>query len=105
MSSSYRARLRRQLRKYAKKQLVVLPIRPPSNDGTQTGKAPLTQHGHKDALLGRRAVQNLFASHPDANVAVATGPRSNLIVLDVDGPKGRKTLAELEKMYGKLPET
>jgi putative DNA primase/helicase len=105
MPVKHRILIRRSLRKYARKRLALLPIRPPSKDGSRTGKAPLTGHGHKDAAIGWDAVQKLFAPYPLANIAVATGHRSNLLVLDVDGPTGRKTLAKCEKELGELPET
>ncbi len=42
---------------------------------------------------------------PDANIGITTGKTSNLIVLDVDGPMGEATLAEIERKYGSLPPT
>lgn len=42
---------------------------------------------------------------PEANVAVATGPVSGVIVIDVDGDAGRASLAALESANGPLPVT
>ena len=39
------------------------------------------------------------------NIAIVTGQVSGVFVVDVDGESGRKTLEELQKNYGKLPET
>jgi hypothetical protein len=52
------------------------------------------------------AAAQWFARWPDANVGIVTGEISNLIVLDVD-PKhgGDDSLAELERRFGKLPDT
>ena len=42
---------------------------------------------------------------PETNIGIATGKRSDLFVLDVDGPKGEATLLALMKRYGPLPDT
>lgn len=39
----------------------------------------------------------------DANVGIVTGAASGIVVLDVDGQRGRDSLAELERLYGPLP--
>lgn len=47
-----------------------------------------------------------WASLPNANVGVLTGPRSGLIVLDVDPHKGgTESLGQLERRAGVLPGT
>src|ERR1700730_17882280 len=49
-----------------------------------------------------------WAKWPDANVGVATGRRSGLIVVDVDdkhAESGSKSLRQLEEKYGPLPST
>jgi hypothetical protein len=63
-----------------------------------------------EALQQRRAdaatLAQWFARWPQANIGIVTGEISNLIVLDVD-PKhgGDDSLAELERRFGKLPQT
>jgi Bifunctional DNA primase/polymerase, N-terminal len=70
------------------------------------GKHPLTRHGFKDATTDPRQIDQWWTDHPDANVAIATGAASGLIVLDRDPRNGGDlTLGELEAQYGKLPET
>ena len=61
----------------------------------------LQQHRADAATLAQ-----WFSRWPGANVGVITGEISNLIVLDVD-PKhgGDDSLAELERRFGKLPDT
>lgn len=67
---------------------------------THPGKHPLTQHGLKDASTQERRVRDWLQNWPDANIAIVTGDRSGLLVLDVDGSEGRSSIA------GKhLPET
>jgi len=39
------------------------------------------------------------------NLAVATGMRSGIWVLDIDGPAGEKSLLELQQKYGEIPAT
>lgn len=73
-------------------------------------KTPGVKHWKDDASADRDAVLSLWASRPTANVLARTGPQSGLFVLDVDvKPKERvngfKTLAELEKKHGPLPDT
>jgi KaiC/GvpD/RAD55 family RecA-like ATPase len=44
--------------------------------------------------------------NPAANIGIACGKRSGIVVLDVDKDKGGyESLAELQTRYGKLPET
>lgn len=70
------------------------------------GKAPLTVHGVKEAAKDPAVIRALWRAHPDANVAIATGAISGIVVLDID-PRhgGDDTLAALEAQYGKLPDT
>jgi putative DNA primase/helicase len=98
-------RLLKYLRRYTKRGLALLPIQPPVHGNMTTGKAPLTRHGHKNAAHGKKAVSKLFAECGNSNVAVATGSRSNIIVIDVDRPHGKKTLRNLEEKLGALPNT
>ena len=51
-------------------------------------------------------IRNWFKDHPDANVAIATGEASKLLVIDVDcgaGKVGFETLEKLEFALGPLP--
>jgi hypothetical protein len=84
---------------YSKRGWHVFPCRP-------GGKVPLTPHGFKDATRDAARLVDWWRRWPDANVAIATGAVSNLIVLDID-PRhgGDDTLAELEHKHGVLPAT
>jgi hypothetical protein len=66
---------------------------------------PLTEHGFKDASCDLAQVTDWWGRWPEAAVAVATGPPSQLLVLDVDGEDGVAALAELERAHGPLPQT
>ena len=68
------------------------------------GKHPATGKGWQSAATtSPEQVKNLWKYRPDANPAIATG--KGLLVLDVDGEAGKKSLRELEMKYGELPQT
>jgi hypothetical protein len=86
---------------YAKRGWRVFPTR---------GKRPLTAHGFKDATTDPQQIAVWWALWPNANVAIATGAVSGLVIIDTDkkpdlGIDGEESLALLEKRYGALPET
>ena len=70
------------------------------------GKAPLTAHGVKDATKDPEAIRALWSAHLGANVGIATGAISGIVVLDID-PRhgGDDTLEALQAQYKMLPET
>ncbi len=67
-------------------------------------KAPLATHGCKSATRESKQIRAWWKRHPEANVAIATGAPSGIVVLDVD-PRhgGDKSLTELQRKYGPLP--
>ena len=69
------------------------------------GKHPLTAHGVKDATRDESTIRRWWREYPKANVGVATGKVSDLIVLDVD-PRhgGLESLQQFEDENGPLPE-
>src|SRR5947207_7653114 len=56
---------------------LVFPCRPRT-------KTPATQHGLKDATVDIGLIEGWWRQWPDANVAIATGKPSRLVVVDVD---------------------
>jgi len=71
-------------------------------------KTPLTAHGFQDATTDEAVVRQWGAKWPNANLAIPTGERSGLIVLDVDkdeGKDGEAALQELVERNGALPPT
>ena len=71
-------------------------------------KIPLTKRG----FLGRHAdpevIRCVAHCYPEANLAVATGEASGVVVLDIDckkGKNGEADLAALEREHGALPST
>ncbi|MBI4576931.1 MAG: bifunctional DNA primase/polymerase [Planctomycetes bacterium] len=84
--------------------------REPGNHGYPilplAGKRPLTLHGVHDASTDPYTIRGWWRRWPTANVGVACGPTSGLLVLDID-PRhgGDATLATMERTYGALPAT
>jgi hypothetical protein len=72
------------------------------------GKHPignLAPRGVLDATDDLGVVNRWWAQVPDANIGLATGKVSDVVVLDVDGPIGEETLAKIERKHGSLPPT
>lgn len=71
----------------------VFPLKP-------LGKTPLTRQGFHDASTDVRQIRQWWKQHPNANIGLPTGESSGVIVIDVDGPKGKESLKKLN-----LPKT
>ena len=63
-------------------------------------KRPLTQHSFYDATSNSNIIRNWWCATPSALVAIPTGQRTGIWVLDVDGTAGRSSLAELMQRFG-----
>jgi KaiC/GvpD/RAD55 family RecA-like ATPase len=72
----------------------VFPLRPGD-------KIPMTTHGLKDATTSADQITAWWTERPNANIGIATGEVSGMVVVDVDGPLGEKALAR----FGELPHT
>jgi hypothetical protein len=74
-------------------------------DCSSVGKHPFTSHGFKDATTNESTISRWWSEYPDANIGVATGSVSNLIVLDVDRRHGGiESLKKFENENGRLPD-
>ena len=72
---------------------------------SNVGKHPLTKHGVKDATVDVQIIRVWWGEYPDANIGIATGAASGIVVLDIDTQHGgEKSLSELEKNNGPLPD-
>src|SRR5829696_3167313 len=70
------------------------------------GKVPLTSHGFKDASRDRSRVTAMFNAAPNATgYGIATGERSGVVVVDVDGPEARAEAERLELTSGYVVKT
>lgn len=99
--------------RYAEHGWPVLPLHTPQGDGcscrrddcASPGKHPRTSRGLHQATTDPEQVQAWWDRWPWANIGVATGTGSGLLVLDVDLPDGPASLARLEAERGPLPPT
>jgi hypothetical protein len=85
-------------RKHAERGWHVFPLWP-------SGKKPRTKKGFKDATIDREQITQWWNKWRNANIGVATGSVSGVVVLDVDTKKGQpglQSLAELEAEHGTI---
>jgi hypothetical protein len=70
------------------------------------GKHPRTQHGLKDATRDPHQIRAWWSKWPQANIGLATGAASGLVVIDIDPRNGgNETLAALVAKHGPMPAT
>jgi putative DNA primase/helicase len=98
---------------YAARGWYVFPCHTPTAGGCscrqncgRIGKHPRTRNGLKDATTATAIIQRWWRQWPAANIAIATGAGSGLVVLDEDSYKGGdNSRVDLERSYSPLPET
>jgi putative DNA primase/helicase len=98
---------------YASRGWHVFPCHTPTATGCscrrdcgRTGKHPRTKNGLKDATTNETTIRRWWKMWPQANIGIATGAGSGLVVLDNDTYKGGdESLSDLEQSYGPLSET
>jgi len=91
----------------------VLPLHHPIDAGCscggfrcKVGKHPRTQHGVTDASRDEAAIRAWWATWPLANIGIATGIASGLVVLDVDARNGgTESFARLVQERGEIGRT
>lgn len=73
-------------------------------DCQSVAKHPLTSRGVKDATTDENTIRGWWEKHPNANIGVATGAISGIVVVDVD-PRhdGQKSLRRIQRKFGALP--
>lgn len=71
-------------------------------DCSSPGKHPRTPHGLKDASSEMHVIEEWWRRWPTANIGLATGTTSGIVVVDVDFPAA---LASLGSVIDKLPRT
>jgi len=70
------------------------------------GKHPRTPNGFKDATTDENKIRAWWETWPSANIGLATGKVSGVVVLDVDAKNGGiENLDLLQEKYGPLPGT
>jgi putative DNA primase/helicase len=73
--------------------------------GKNAGKHPRIKGGFKAATTDARQIEAWWRKWPDANIGIATGAVSGLIVIDIDGADGLAMLQSLVAQHGVLPRT
>ena len=76
-----------------------------AGDCPSPGKHPLTRRGVKEASSEAGVVARFWRRWPQANVGLATGSASGVIVIDVDPPQGERSLERLLAAGYELPST
>lgn len=91
--------------RYAEQGLAVFPVWGVNDDGTcqcgtkrckdddSAGKHPITPRGLNDATTNLARIRAWWQKHPQANIGLATGEISGIVVLDVDGTEGFKSIS------------
>jgi hypothetical protein len=74
-------------------------------DCGRPGKHPLVRRGLREASTDPNLIASWWRRWPLANVGVATGTASDIVVIDVDRPAGEASLQLLEERFGALPPT
>jgi hypothetical protein len=86
----------------------VLPLHNPTGSGCscghpdcgRPGKHPRGVYGLTYATLNRSRIEAWWHGQPEANIGLRA---DGLVVFDLDGPAGERSLAELEQELGELP--
>jgi Bifunctional DNA primase/polymerase, N-terminal/AAA domain len=80
------------------------PCTAPWHDPPCPGKRPLVKIKDRDTVTAEE-VRRWWRRWPEAQLALLTGARSGLVVIDLDGPEGERSLAKLEQVLVVLPYT
>ncbi len=86
---------------YVAKGWPVFPLRPGA-------KTPMVSGGFSSGTTDTAQIKEWWEKHPTANIGIATGACSSLVVLDVDVKNGKNGVRALEKLsaeHGGLPDT
>jgi hypothetical protein len=67
-------------------------------------KVPRLKGGYKSATTNQAAIAKLWADYPTANVGIATGEKSGLLVVDVDPRHGGEATMRQWQSSGWLPD-
>src|SRR5947207_504059 len=85
--------------RYVHMGLAVIPLRPKD-------KRPIFDEWQNIASKDEALVSRWFIQNPDSNVGIATGPKSNCFVLDVDTVKGGQDSYDCWlNQHGRFPDT
>lgn len=94
-------------------KFATLPLYGSTPSGCACGKAsclspakhPWTANGLKNASLDPDVLDTLFRHKANANIGIATGPISNIFVVDIDGALGESSLQNFPALPATLTST
>lgn len=70
------------------------------------GKHPWNLNGVKGASTNRKQIREWWTARPEANIGIACGSKSNILVLDIDPRNGgNETLRQMTEKLGNLNST
>jgi Protein of unknown function (DUF3987)/Bifunctional DNA primase/polymerase, N-terminal/Primase C terminal 2 (PriCT-2) len=78
---------------------------PCGENNKHAGKHPWTKNGFNDASKDSDTVRRMWREKPYANIGLASGKESNLVVLDEDGLEAQEFIKAQEVEHGALPVT
>ena len=96
---------------FARRGWPVLPLHHPvdgvcscgRSDCPSPGKHPQTPNGLRDASTDPTIINQWWQRWPNANIGVATGSVSRIVVLDIDAGKGGlESWEELQDLHGRV---
>lgn len=102
-----------QALEYARRGFRVFPLYTPVDGGCSCGngncnapgKHPRVKGWKREATTDESTIRNWWSKWPSANVGIATGKESGLVVVDLDGPLGIDNWESLCDQYGFKPDT
>ena len=98
---------------YARRGWLVFPLHGIVNerctcgrlDCSSPGKHPLVRHGVKEATSDQRVLEEWWSRCRSANIGIATGRASRIVVVDIDPPHGEASLELFGRIGRALPPT
>lgn len=100
--------------KFAAKNILIFPVHGivdgrcscQRSSCSSPGKHPIPRNGLKSATSDLAQVQQWWTQNPQANIGLATGKVSGLVVIDIDPRNGGdESFFDLEKQYQAFPRT
>lgn len=74
-------------------------------DCSSPGKHPLVRRGLYEGTIDAQKISAWWTRWPNANIGIATGPDSGLLVVDVDLPAAESSFKRLKELHRELPAT
>lgn len=88
--------LRKAALRYASLGMRVFPVKP-------RGKVPIVRGGFKAASVAPSQIETWWARWPEANIGIATGHASGVLVIDLDGLEALTSFKRLHGASSKEP--